>query len=118
MFFGFKSIKDAWELPSPEAKGSEASQELGEFVEAEELVKEKVWSIKVFLYPGLVIDSSFLSLSYSAYIAMCFFFRTLHASESAPTIIWNHLPQIIITEKLMLKVYENCINKFKSWTKY
>lgn len=75
MFFGFKSIKDAWELPSPEAKGSEATQELGEFVEAEELVKEKVLSIKVFLYPGLVIDGSFLSLSYSAHIAMCIFFR-------------------------------------------
>lgn len=48
MFFGFKSIKDAWDLPSPEAKSGEASQELGEFVEAEELVKEKVWSIKFF----------------------------------------------------------------------
>ena len=43
MFFGLKSIKDAWDLPSNEIKsGDKKSHELGEFVEAEELVKEKV----------------------------------------------------------------------------
>lgn len=41
--FGLKSIKDAWELPSKSSKDSiENSEQLGEFVEAEELVKEKV----------------------------------------------------------------------------
>lgn len=43
MFFGLKSIKDAWDLPSNEVKsGDKSSSELGEYVEAEELVKEKV----------------------------------------------------------------------------
>ncbi|XP_071938195.1 protein PAM71-homolog, chloroplastic-like isoform X2 [Coffea arabica] len=43
MFFGLKSIKDAWDIPSNTAKtGEKSSNELGEFVEAEELVKEKV----------------------------------------------------------------------------
>ncbi|XP_039121960.1 LOW QUALITY PROTEIN: protein PAM71-homolog, chloroplastic [Dioscorea cayenensis subsp. rotundata] len=41
-FFGYKSIKDAWELPSVEKKHSGDSPGLGELVEAEELVKEKV----------------------------------------------------------------------------
>jgi putative Ca2+/H+ antiporter (TMEM165/GDT1 family) len=42
-FFGLKSIKDAWELPSNSSKDSnENSEQLGELVEAEELVKEKV----------------------------------------------------------------------------
>lgn len=42
MFFGLKSIKDAWDLPSNDGKSSETkSSELGEYVEAEELVKEK-----------------------------------------------------------------------------
>ncbi|XP_047315638.1 protein PAM71-homolog, chloroplastic [Impatiens glandulifera] len=40
MFFGLKSIKEAWDLPS-ETRGGETDQ-MGEFVEAEELVKEKV----------------------------------------------------------------------------
>ncbi|XP_057959302.1 protein PAM71-homolog, chloroplastic isoform X2 [Malania oleifera] len=43
MFFGLKSIKDAWDLPSNVVKsGNNTSSELDEFVEAEELVKEKV----------------------------------------------------------------------------
>ncbi|KAK3029527.1 hypothetical protein RJ639_038486 [Escallonia herrerae] len=42
MFFGFKAIKDAWDLPSKVVKNDEKSAELDEFVEAEELVKEKV----------------------------------------------------------------------------
>ncbi|CAK9164597.1 unnamed protein product [Ilex paraguariensis] len=43
MFFGLKSIKDAWDLPSNVTKsGEKSSAELDEFVEAEELVKEKV----------------------------------------------------------------------------
>lgn len=43
MFFGLKSIKDAWELPSNVVKSGEKSGPgLDEYVEAEELVKEKV----------------------------------------------------------------------------
>lgn len=43
MFFGLKSIKDAWDLPSIVVKsGDKSGPELDEFVEAEELVKEKV----------------------------------------------------------------------------
>lgn len=43
MFFGLKSIKDAWDLPSTAAKtGEPSNQENDEFAEAEELVKEKV----------------------------------------------------------------------------
>ncbi|KAG9134379.1 hypothetical protein Leryth_025739, partial [Lithospermum erythrorhizon] len=42
LFFGLKSIKDAWDLPSKETKSDESSShELDEFAEAEELVKEK-----------------------------------------------------------------------------
>lgn len=43
MFFGLKSIKDAWELPSKGVKsGDKNGPELDELAEAEELVKEKV----------------------------------------------------------------------------
>ncbi|XP_031482685.1 protein PAM71-homolog, chloroplastic [Nymphaea colorata] len=43
LFFGVTSIKNAWELPSDVVKRTgNDSPELGEFVEAEELVKEKV----------------------------------------------------------------------------
>ncbi|KAK7393220.1 hypothetical protein VNO78_21759 [Psophocarpus tetragonolobus] len=43
LFFGLKSIKDAWDLPSDEVKkGDNSSPELDELAEAEELVKEKV----------------------------------------------------------------------------
>lgn len=43
MFFGLKAIKDAWDLPSSVPKqGDESGPELDEYVEAEELVKEKV----------------------------------------------------------------------------
>ncbi|GAB4851412.1 Protein PAM71-, chloroplastic [Ancistrocladus abbreviatus] len=43
MFFGLKSIKDAWDLPSDVDKtGNKGSTELDEYAEAEELVKEKV----------------------------------------------------------------------------
>ncbi|KAK9138112.1 hypothetical protein Sjap_008706 [Stephania japonica] len=41
MFFGLKSLKDAWDLPSNAVQTNEKSLELGEYVEAEELVKEK-----------------------------------------------------------------------------
>lgn len=41
MFFGLKAIKDAWDLPSGNSKNGEKSNELDEFAEAEELVKEK-----------------------------------------------------------------------------
>ncbi|KAF6171076.1 hypothetical protein GIB67_010944 [Kingdonia uniflora] len=42
MFFGLKSLKEAWDLPSNVAKTGKNNSELGEFVEAEELVNEKV----------------------------------------------------------------------------
>lgn len=42
LFFGLKSIKDAWDIPSTPVTTGEKSNELDEFVEAEELVKEKV----------------------------------------------------------------------------
>ncbi|KAK6914213.1 Gdt1 family [Dillenia turbinata] len=43
MFFGLKSIKDAWDLPPSTANsGGGSSRELDEYAEAEELVKEKV----------------------------------------------------------------------------
>lgn len=43
MFFGLKSIKDAWDLPSAAEKDSEENTaNLDEYTEAEELVKEKV----------------------------------------------------------------------------
>lgn len=43
LFFGLKSIKDAWDLPTNVVKsGDKSSHELDEYVEAEELVKEKV----------------------------------------------------------------------------
>ncbi|XP_065862889.1 protein PAM71-homolog, chloroplastic [Euphorbia lathyris] len=42
MFFGLKSIKDAWDLPSKEVQnGNKSCSELDEYAEAEELVKEK-----------------------------------------------------------------------------
>ncbi|XVF65031.1 hypothetical protein PTKIN_Ptkin09bG0214000 [Pterospermum kingtungense] len=43
VFFGLKSLKDAWDLPPTDAKkDGERGPELDEFVEAEELVKEKM----------------------------------------------------------------------------
>ncbi|XP_010245654.1 PREDICTED: GDT1-like protein 2, chloroplastic [Nelumbo nucifera] len=57
MFFGLKSIKDAWDLPSNVVKNGEKSSELGEFVEAEVLVKEKV--AKRLMNPLEVIWESF-----------------------------------------------------------
>ncbi|CAL0333546.1 unnamed protein product [Lupinus luteus] len=42
LFFGLKSLKDAWDLPSDVVKnGNDSNLELDELVEAEELVKEK-----------------------------------------------------------------------------
>ncbi|KAL0318953.1 UNVERIFIED_CONTAM: protein PAM71-, chloroplastic [Sesamum angustifolium] len=50
MFFGLKSIKDAWDIPSTVAKtGEQGNQESDEFVEAEELVKEKEWGDRSML---------------------------------------------------------------------
>lgn len=43
LFFGLKSIKDAWDLPSNDVEsGDKSSPELDEYTEAEELVKQKV----------------------------------------------------------------------------
>jgi len=45
LFFGLKSIKDAWDLPPSEVKADKkGGPELDEYAEAEELVKEKVRS--------------------------------------------------------------------------
>ncbi|EHA8588958.1 GDT1-like protein 2, chloroplastic [Cocos nucifera] len=41
-FFGLKSIKNAWEVPSDLSTNNQESSDLGELVEAKELVKEKV----------------------------------------------------------------------------
>ncbi|KAL6189334.1 hypothetical protein ACLB2K_040723 [Fragaria x ananassa] len=42
LFFGLKSIKDAWDLPSNDVEsGDKSSPELDEYTEAEELVKQK-----------------------------------------------------------------------------
>ncbi|CAK7336196.1 unnamed protein product [Dovyalis caffra] len=50
MFFGLKSIKDAWDLPSNDAKtGDKSSPELDEYAEAEELVKKKEWGDRSML---------------------------------------------------------------------
>lgn len=46
LFFGLKSIKDAWDLPTDDTKDeNKDGSELGEFTEAEELVKEKVRNV-------------------------------------------------------------------------
>lgn len=43
LFFGLKSIKDAWDLPANAVQsGDKSSPELDEYVEAEVLVKKKV----------------------------------------------------------------------------
>lgn len=53
MFFGLKSIKDAWDLPASVPKqGDKSGPELDEYVEAEELVKEEV-------DPQLLVSSRF-----------------------------------------------------------
>jgi len=45
LFFGLKSIKDAWDLPPSKVKADKkGGPELDEYTEAEELVKEKVRS--------------------------------------------------------------------------
>ncbi|PKI48001.1 hypothetical protein CRG98_031594 [Punica granatum] len=42
IFFGLKSIKDAWDLPTIVRSGEKNGPELDEYVEAEELLKKKV----------------------------------------------------------------------------
>lgn len=55
MFFGLKAIKDAWDLPSSNAKNGEKNgNELDEFAEAEELVKEKVITTHLSLLHAFV----------------------------------------------------------------
>ncbi|ERN15728.1 hypothetical protein AMTR_s00039p00041910 [Amborella trichopoda] len=58
LFFGFKSIKNAWDIPSEVAKSGKDGPELGEYVEAEELVKEKV-AKKLATTPIEIIWKSF-----------------------------------------------------------
>ncbi|MQM15130.1 hypothetical protein Taro_048071 [Colocasia esculenta] len=57
IYFGFKSIKNAWELPPDDGKKSRKGPELGELVEAEELVKEKV--AKKLTSPFEIVSKSF-----------------------------------------------------------
>lgn len=60
MFFGLKSIKDAWDLPSAAIKnGEENAGNLDEYAEAEELVKEKVGSVHSSSTSFSIIDSRF-----------------------------------------------------------
>lgn len=62
MFFGLKSIKDAWDLPSDVVKsGDKSGPELDEYAEAEELVKEKVAFLKPALCDGLVRNEFLIS---------------------------------------------------------
>lgn len=56
-FFGFTSIRNAWNLPSNKSANSKENAELGELVEAEELVKEKV--AKKLTNPFEIIWKSF-----------------------------------------------------------
>nr|XP_029123558.1 GDT1-like protein 2, chloroplastic isoform X1 [Elaeis guineensis] len=56
-FFGLKSIKNAWELPSNASSNKKGSSDLGELVEAEELVKEKV--AKKLMNPPELLWKSF-----------------------------------------------------------
>ena len=59
LFFGLKAIKDAWDLPSDVVKGDNSSPELDELAEAEELVKEKVWTICMTKSPGQLCRCKF-----------------------------------------------------------
>lgn len=73
IFFGLKSIKDAWNIPSNVDKSREkSSPELDEYAEAEELVKEKVISyIRCLLPRDPSLDIQF-SLGYSLiYLSAC-----------------------------------------------
>lgn len=63
LFFGFKSIKDAWDLPTESKKSGADVPELGELVEAEELVKTEV--SKRLNTPAEIIWKSF-SLAFFA----------------------------------------------------
>lgn len=70
MFFGLKSIKDAWDLPSAAVKdGEENTGSLDEYTEAEELVKEKVRSLRSNLQAsfsiGLIDWKMFLFLFFA-----------------------------------------------------
>lgn len=68
LFFGLKAIKDAWDLPSDDKDKIKDGAELGEFTEAEELVKEKVrthyvtriFSSALFSIPQSIILQSYL----------------------------------------------------------
>lgn len=64
LFFGIKAIKDAWELPSKVDKGGDkGSPELDEFVEAEELVKEKVGLNELPFYQFVLINKKYIIAS-------------------------------------------------------
>ncbi|KAL2924103.1 Protein PAM71-homolog chloroplastic [Bienertia sinuspersici] len=50
LFFGFKSIKDTWDLPTDDSTDENNSgSELGEYTSAKELVKEKEWGDRSML---------------------------------------------------------------------
>lgn len=67
MFFGLKAIKDAWDLPSSNAKnGEKNSNELDEYAEAEELVKEKVINDHSFdLYLTILVSFFKINIWYT-----------------------------------------------------
>lgn len=73
IFFGLKSIKDAWGLPSNAVtsggeKGGGGGPELDEYVEAEELLKEKVINFADFQF----VDSSSMHYLSSAQIKQAY----------------------------------------------
>ncbi|XP_078157106.1 protein PAM71-homolog, chloroplastic isoform X2 [Carex rostrata] len=85
-FFGLKSIKDAWELPSNSSKDSiENSEQLGEFVEAEELVKEK--TAKKLTNPAEIVWESF-SLIFFAVVGRPIYARN-HCSGCCSVSFWG-----------------------------
>ena len=81
MFFGLKSIKDAWDLPSNVGK---SGPKLDEFVEAEELVKEKV------VFPKPAFSEGFSRNKFLIFIDALFnVFRCQNDSQTHFEIVWK-----------------------------
>ncbi|KAJ6705051.1 PROTEIN PAM71-HOMOLOG CHLOROPLASTIC [Salix purpurea] len=85
MFFGLKSIKDAWDLPTNDVKiGDESSLELDEYTEAEKLVKVS----KLLTNPFEIVWKSFsLVFLRNGEIAQCLQqslleLRSLHGAKA------------------------------------
>ncbi|GFZ10695.1 uncharacterized protein family [Actinidia rufa] len=78
MFFGLKSIKDAWNLPLNEVKSSGTNNpELGEYVEAEELVKEKEWGDRSML-ATIALGATQVSAGTELRLSLMFDIVTVH----------------------------------------